>query len=40
MALSLKAISAMTSHGARQLGEARAQLSWEAAMEGVPVRVP
>ncbi|UPG93885.1 hypothetical protein [Luteibacter aegosomatissinici] len=36
LSLSLEAIAAMTSHGTRQLGEARAQLSWEAAMEGVP----
>ncbi|UPG89483.1 hypothetical protein L2Y96_19115 [Luteibacter aegosomaticola] len=38
LSLTLEAIAAMTSHGTRQLGEARAQMSWEAAMENVPVR--
>jgi len=32
LSLTLEAIAAMTSHGTRQLGEARAQMSWEAAM--------
>lgn len=40
LSLSLEAVAAMTSHGARQLGEARAQMSWEATMGGMPVRVP
>lgn len=31
LSLSLEAIAAMTAHGTRQLGEARAQMSWEAA---------
>lgn len=40
LSLSLEAIAAMTSHGTRQLGEARAKMSWEATMGGMPVRVP
>jgi hypothetical protein len=31
LALSLEAIAAMTLHGTRQLGEARALMSWQAA---------
>ncbi|HEY4092047.1 MAG TPA: hypothetical protein VGN46_11070 [Luteibacter sp.] len=34
LSLTLEAIAAMTLHGTRQLGEARAQMSWEAAMKG------
>lgn len=36
LSLTLEAIAAMTSHGTRQLGEARAQMSWEAATIGEP----
>ncbi|MGA7436682.1 MAG: hypothetical protein WBW32_00975 [Luteibacter sp.] len=34
LSLTLEAIAAMTLHGTRQLGEARAKMSWEAAMKG------
>lgn len=34
LSLTLEAIAAMTLHGTRQLGEARAQMTWEAAMKG------
>lgn len=40
LSLSLEAIAAMTSYGGRKLGEARAQMNWEAAVESSPVPVP
>jgi hypothetical protein len=40
LSLALEAIAAMTSHGTRQLSEARARMSWEAAMEGEPACCP
>jgi phosphoribosyl 1,2-cyclic phosphodiesterase len=33
LSLSLEAIAAMTSHGTRQLGEARARMNWEASVQ-------
>jgi hypothetical protein len=38
LSLTLEAIAAMASHGTRQLGEARAQMSWDAATIGAPAQ--
>ncbi|QDE40922.1 hypothetical protein FIV34_17735 [Luteibacter pinisoli] len=40
LSLTLEAIAAMTARGTRQLGEARAQMSWEAAMKDAHARIP